>query len=99
MDVVEFTEKAGYKILELSLQYNEEFNNKGVSCKWKDVYILSEAVDVVNDEVTSTDCINRIISRLDTKYQLTLATAPSEGGIGFMAIDPPSNCNVFTIYE
>lgn len=98
MDVAEFTVKAGFKILELGFDYNKEISDKGESCIWKDVYILSEAVKVVNDELTTTTCISNIITQLDNKYELEAVEAPSTAGIGEMTIDPPTECNVFTIY-
>lgn len=99
MDVAEFTIKAGFKILEFSFIFNKEISEKGKSFIWEDVYILSEAIKVVNDEITDSTCISNIISALDLKYELEAVEAPSTGGIGEMTIDPPTDCNVFTIYE
>ena len=99
MDVAEFTIKAGFKILELGFDYNKEISDTGESCVWKDVYILTEAVKVVNDELTTTTCISNIITQLDNKYELESVEAPSTEGIGGMTIDPPTDCNVFTIFS
>ena len=98
MDAVEFTSKVELKILSLSNAYKAEFKEKGESCIWKDVYILSEAVEVVNHELTSATCIENIIAALDAKYGLEAVEAPSTGGFGEMTIDPDTDCNVFTIY-
>ena len=98
MDVAEFNIKADLKILELSFIYNNDMRIKGKSCVWKDVYLLSEAIKVVNDEITDTDCIESIISALDCKYQLSDIRPRVDGGISYMTIDPATICNVFTVY-
>lgn len=98
MDVVDFNIKADLKILQLAFQYNTDIREKGNSCVWKDVYLLSEAIKVVNDEITDSDCIESIISALDCKYKLSDIRPRVDGGISYMTIDPATICNVFTVY-
>jgi hypothetical protein len=99
MDVAEFSNKVDLKILLLAQEYNNEVSEVGESCLWEDAYLLSEAKNIVNDELTSTECINNIISALDCKYRLSDLVETGEVGIGEMTIDASSGCNVFTVYE
>jgi hypothetical protein len=98
VDVAEFIRKAQFKILSLSVSYNEQVNEKGSSCLWNDVYLLCEAIEIVSSEFATTECIDKIISKLDARYSLSQLTAPSDGGIGEMTVDPSGECNVFTVY-
>ena len=68
-------------------------------CEAKDIYILSQAIRVVQDSTVSQECIDNTISELVDRYCLEDFLLIEGSGIGTFRIDNNEDCTVFKIYS
>lgn len=99
MDVNEFIYRANKKIRELSLSLIPKVGNSTCLCEAEDIFILSQAIEVIQDEFITQDCIDATISELDTRYCLSDIVLIEGSGISILRIDNNEDCTVFKIYS
>lgn len=99
VDVNEFIERATKKIRILSAILIPKIGFSDCLCEAEDIYILSQAIDIVQDSITSQECIDKTISTLVDRYCLEDLLLIDGSGIGIFRIDNNEDCTVFKIYE
>jgi hypothetical protein len=99
VDVNEFISRARKKIRFLSADLIPRVGNNECLCSAKDIFILSEAITVVQDSRTSQSCLDKIISTLVGKYCLDSILLIDGSGIGVFRVDNNEDCTVFKIYS
>ena len=98
MVVNEFISRANKKIRLLSGSLIPKVGFSDCLCEAKSIFLLSQAVEVVQDELTSQECIDEIISTLVNKFCLEDLLLIEGSGIGTFRIDNNEDCTVFKIY-
>ena len=98
MVVSEFVNRASQKIFLLGCDILPKVGFKSVCCPIESIYELSEAIEVVQDSLTTAECIEDIICLFVEKYCLNDVDIFESAGINFMSIDSNDTCNVFRIY-
>jgi hypothetical protein len=98
VDVNEFISRAKKKIRLLSASLIPKIGFNECLCEAKDIYILSQAIEVVQDSITSQECIDKTISELVNRYCLEDLLLIDGSGIGIFRVDNNEDCSVFKIY-
>lgn len=99
VDVNEYKKRVERKIVALSRTLIPKIGFSSCLCEAKDIFILSQSIEVIDDNLTSQECIDAIISRLSEKYCLQDIYIPEGSGIGTFRIDNNEDCTVFKIYR
>lgn len=99
MDVNEFIMRATKKIKLLSLSLIPKVGNSTCLCEAEDIFILSQAIEVLQSDFIGAECIESTISELDNRYCLSDLLLPAGSGIGIFRIDNNKDCTVFKIYN
>ena len=99
VDVNEFIARANKKIRMLSAKLIPKVGFSSCLCEANDIFMLSQAIEVIQDELTTQECIDEILSTLLNKYCLNDIVLITGSGIGTFRIDNNEDCTVFRIYS
>lgn len=99
MDVNEFIARANKKIRMLSATLIPKVGFSSCLCEANDIFLLSQAIEIVQDELTPQECIDEIITTLVNKYCLEDLLLITGSGIGTFRLDNNEDCTVFKIYS
>lgn len=99
MDVNEFIARANKKIRMLSAALIPKVGFSSCLCEANDIFLLSQAIEIVQDELTPQECIDETITTLVNKYCLEDLLIITGSGIGTFRLDNNEDCTVFKIYS